>query len=71
MAKIRDRLSHHYYRIDLAQLWVVAQTDIPALANPVPVDRTLTFSAVIRRRRLDLDRLASLGGTSVSRPGIG
>ena len=33
MAKIRDRLSHHYHRIDPAQLWVVAETDIPALAD--------------------------------------
>jgi uncharacterized protein with HEPN domain len=33
MAKIRDRLSHHYHRIDPAQLRVVAETDIPALAD--------------------------------------
>jgi uncharacterized protein with HEPN domain len=33
MAKIRDRLSHHYHRIDPAQLWVVAETDVPALAE--------------------------------------
>lgn len=33
MAKIRDRLSHHYHRIDPAQLWVVAETEIPALAD--------------------------------------
>ena len=25
MAKIRDRLSHHYHRIDPAQLWTVAE----------------------------------------------
>lgn len=33
MAKIRDRLSHHYHRIDPAQLWVVAEIEIPALAD--------------------------------------
>lgn len=33
MAKIRDRLSHHYHRIDPDQLWTVATTDIPALVN--------------------------------------
>jgi uncharacterized protein with HEPN domain len=33
MAKVRDRLSHRYHRIDPAQLWVVAETDVPALAE--------------------------------------
>ena len=32
MAKIRDRISHHYHRIDPAQLWVVAARDVPELA---------------------------------------
>ncbi len=35
MAKVRDRLSHHYHRIDSAQLWVIAQHDIPAVAEQV------------------------------------
>ena len=33
MAKIRDRLSHHYHRIDPSQLWTVAIVDIPSLAQ--------------------------------------
>lgn len=33
MARIRDRLSHHYHRIDPDQLWTVATTDIPALID--------------------------------------
>lgn len=30
MAKVRDRLSHHYHRIDPSQLWTMATQDIPA-----------------------------------------
>ncbi len=30
MAKVRDRLSHHYHRVDPGQLWVIAEQDIPA-----------------------------------------
>lgn len=34
MAKIRDRLSHHYHRVDPAQLWIIANVDVPsALAD--------------------------------------
>jgi uncharacterized protein with HEPN domain len=33
MAKIRDRLSHHYHRIDPAQLWTVAEDDAPVAAE--------------------------------------
>ena len=33
MARIRDRLSHHYHRIDPDQLWTVVTTDIPALVD--------------------------------------
>jgi uncharacterized protein with HEPN domain len=33
MAKIRDRLSHHYHRVDQNQLWTVVTTDIPALVE--------------------------------------
>ncbi len=30
MAKVRDRLSHNYHRIDPSQLWTVATQDVPA-----------------------------------------
>ncbi|MFO7548680.1 MAG: HepT-like ribonuclease domain-containing protein [Acidimicrobiia bacterium] len=33
MAKVRDRLSHHYHRIDPSQLWVIATGEIPAVAE--------------------------------------
>lgn len=33
MAEIRDRLSHHYHRIDPAQLWADALVDIPTLVD--------------------------------------
>lgn len=35
MAKIRDRLSHHYHRIDQAQLWVIAEQNVPAAADQI------------------------------------
>lgn len=35
MAKIRDRLSHHYHRIDHAQLWVIAEQNVPAAAEQI------------------------------------
>ena len=35
MAKIRDRLSHHYHRIDPAQLWVIAEHDVPTVAEQI------------------------------------
>ena len=35
MAKVRDLLSHHYHRIDPAQLWVIAAQDIPAVAEQI------------------------------------
>jgi uncharacterized protein with HEPN domain len=33
MAKVRDRLSHHYHRIDPSQLWTMATRDIPAVVR--------------------------------------
>jgi uncharacterized protein with HEPN domain len=33
MAKVRDRLSHHYHRIDPSQLWVIATGEMPAVAE--------------------------------------
>ena len=33
MAKVRDRISHHYHRVDPAQLWNIAEVDIPAMAE--------------------------------------
>lgn len=35
VAKIRDRLSHHYHRIDPAQLWVIAEHDVPVVAEQI------------------------------------
>lgn len=31
MAKVRDRLSHHYHRVDPNQLWTMASVDVPAV----------------------------------------
>ena len=39
MAKIRDRLSHHYHRVDQNQLWNVATTDIPELIEQLRTDK--------------------------------
>ena len=33
MAKVRDRLSHHYHRVDPGQLWAMASVDVPAVAE--------------------------------------
>lgn len=33
MAKVRDRLSHHYHRVDPSQLWTMATQDVPAVAR--------------------------------------
>ena len=33
--RLRDRLSHHYHRIDASQLWTVATSDIPNLLAAV------------------------------------
>ncbi len=29
LAKVRDRLSHHYHRVDPDQLWTMASVDVP------------------------------------------
>ena len=31
MAKVRDRLSHHYHRVDPDQLWTMASVDVPTV----------------------------------------
>jgi uncharacterized protein with HEPN domain len=33
MAKVRDRLSHHYHRVDPDQLWTMASVDVPRVAK--------------------------------------
>lgn len=33
MAKVRDRLSHHYHRIDPGQLWMIATVEVLAVAE--------------------------------------
>ena len=32
MAKVRDRLSHHYHRVDQGQLWTIASVDVASTA---------------------------------------
>lgn len=32
LAKVRDRLSHHYHRVDQGQLWTIASVDIASTA---------------------------------------
>lgn len=33
LARVRDRLSHHYHRIDPAQIWEIADHEIPQVAE--------------------------------------
>ena len=35
-AKMRDRLVHHYFDIDLDVLWITIQDDLPALLRVLP-----------------------------------
>lgn len=35
-AKMRDRLVHHYFDIDLDVLWITIQDDLPALLAALP-----------------------------------
>lgn len=35
IAGMRDRLIHHYFRVDLNQVWLTATTDIPVLKQVV------------------------------------
>jgi uncharacterized protein with HEPN domain len=35
LAKVRDRLSHHYHRVDREQLWIIATVDVPATDEPL------------------------------------
>ena len=35
MAKVRDRLSHHYHRVDQGQLWTIASVDVASSAADV------------------------------------
>lgn len=32
MAKVRDRLSHHYHRVDQGQLWTIVSVDVASTA---------------------------------------
>ena len=66
LAKVRDRLSHHYHRVDQEQLWIIATVDVPATddASPTlgddavaqstaasPVDCSNEAAAAVRRRQ--------------------
>lgn len=33
LAKVRDRLTHHYHRVDREQLWNISTVDVPAIAD--------------------------------------
>jgi uncharacterized protein with HEPN domain len=33
LSRVRDRLSHHYHRIDPAQIWEIAEHEIPQVAD--------------------------------------
>jgi uncharacterized protein with HEPN domain len=33
IARLRNLLAHHYHRIDPAQVWAIATTEVPALAH--------------------------------------
>ena len=35
IAKLKDRLTHHYWTIDLAQLWEIAKVHVPILKRAV------------------------------------
>ena len=35
MAKVRDRLSHHYHRVDQGQLWTIASEDVASTASNI------------------------------------
>lgn len=38
--RLRDRLSHHYHRIEAEQLWVTAEVDAPRMATAIKDWRT-------------------------------
>jgi uncharacterized protein with HEPN domain len=33
--RLRDRLSHHYHRVEANQLWVTADIDVPQMARAI------------------------------------
>jgi uncharacterized protein with HEPN domain len=33
--RLRDRLSHHYHRVEADQLWVTADTEVPKMAGAI------------------------------------
>lgn len=35
MAGMRDKLIHHYFGVDIGQVWLTANTDIPPLKNEI------------------------------------
>jgi uncharacterized protein with HEPN domain len=35
VVRLRDRLSHHYHRIEADQLWVTADADVPQIAQAI------------------------------------
>jgi hypothetical protein len=40
MTRPRDRLSHHYHRVEADQLWVTADTNVPNMARAIRNWRT-------------------------------
>jgi uncharacterized protein with HEPN domain len=46
IAKLKDRLTHHYWTIDVAQLWEIARVHVPVLKRAVePMARAARTSA--------------------------
>lgn len=41
-ARMRDRLVHHYFAIDLEVLWATITEDLPALLASLPTEDTFT-----------------------------
>jgi uncharacterized protein with HEPN domain len=42
LARVRDLLSHHYHRVDPDQVWTIASTDLPAVADALRSSRPTT-----------------------------
>lgn len=67
-AKMRDRLVHHYFDIDLDVLWITIQDDLPALLALLPNPTEGDQESIDERlegaiEREDLDGLRSLADT--------
>ncbi len=39
IARLRILLAHHYHRVDAAQVWVIAEQDVPAMVAAIAMQR--------------------------------